>query len=50
MITSAGNPDTLKAGQDKFTNAIIGLLIIIFSVLLLQFIGTDILNLPDFGR
>lgn len=45
MITSAGNPETLKAGQDKLTNAIIGILIIVFSVLLLKIIGVDILGI-----
>lgn len=48
MITSAGNADQLKAGREQFTSAIIGLLFIIFSVLLLQIIGVDILNLPGF--
>lgn len=50
MITSAGNPDTLHAGRDRFTSAIIGLLFIIFSVLLLQIIGFDILRLPGFDK
>lgn len=50
MITSAGNPDTLKAGQDRLQSAIIGLLFIIFAVLLLQIIGVDILKLPGFGK
>jgi|SRR3989344_3777183 len=49
MITSAGNPDALKAGQGRFTAAIIGLLFVIFSVLLLQIIGVDILDIPGFG-
>ncbi len=48
MITSAGNPDTLKKGQERFRDAIIGLLFIIFSVLLLQIIGVDILGIPGF--
>lgn len=50
MITSAGNAETLKKGQQQFTSAIIGLLFIIFSILLLQVIGVDILNLPGFNR
>ncbi len=50
MITSAGNADSLKGGRDQFTAAIVGLLFITFSVLLLQFIGVDILNLPGFTR
>lgn len=48
MITSAGNPDSLKEGQEMFTNAIIGLLFIIFSTLLLKIIGVDILGLGKF--
>lgn len=50
MLTSAGNPETLATGKDRFTSAIIGLLVVIFAVLLLQIIGFDILRLPDFGR
>lgn len=50
MMTSAGNPDTLKAGQDRLTSAVIGLLFVIFATLLLQIIGIDILKLPGFGR
>ncbi|MBI3485851.1 hypothetical protein HY025_02795 [Candidatus Daviesbacteria bacterium] len=50
IITSAGNPERLKQSQEQFTSAIIGLLFIIFSVLLLQIIGVDILNIPGFGR
>lgn len=48
LITSAGNPDTVKAGHDKIINAVIGLLFIIFSVLLLQIIGQSILKIPGF--
>lgn len=50
MITAEGNPETLKNARDKFYSAIIGLLLIIFSVLLMQVIGVDILGLPGFGR
>lgn len=48
MLTSAGNPDTLSAGKERFTSAIIGLLLVIFSILLLQIIGVDILGIPGF--
>lgn len=48
MLTSAGNPETLKAGQDRLTSAVIGLLFVIFSILLLQIIGVGILNIPGF--
>ena len=45
MLTSAGNPETLQAGKDRLTSAVIGLLFIIFAVLLLQIIGVDILGI-----
>lgn len=50
MITAEGNPESLKNARDKFYSAIIGLLLIVFSVLLMQVIGVDILNLPGFTR
>lgn len=50
MITADGNPDTIQRGKDQFTAAFLGLLFIIFSVLLLQVIGVDILGLPGFGK
>lgn len=48
MLTSAGNPETLHAGRERLTSAIIGLLIVIFAILLLQTIGVGILKLPGF--
>lgn len=45
MITSRGNPQSLQAGRERFTSALIGLLFIIFSVLILQIIGTDVLGI-----
>lgn len=48
MITSAGNPEVLKNGQERFYDAIIGFLFITFSILLLRIIGADILNIPGF--
>lgn len=48
MLTSAGNPEILNAGRQRLTNAIIGLLFIIFAILLLQIIGAGILNIPGF--
>lgn len=48
MLTSAGNPETLNAGKERLTSAVIGLLFVIFAVLLLQIIGAGILNIPGF--
>ncbi len=45
IMTSSGNPDKIKAGQELITSAITGLLLIIFSVFLLGFIGRDILGI-----
>lgn len=49
MLTSAGNPETLNAGKDRLTSAVIGLLLVIFAILLLQIIGVGILKIPGFG-
>lgn len=48
MVTSAGNPDILNTGRERFTNAVIGLLLVIFAILLMQIIGFGILRIPGF--
>ncbi len=47
--TSQGNPKRTEEARELVTSAIIGLLFIIFSVVILQFIGVSILRLPEFG-
>ena len=49
IMTSQGDPTRLKAGQELLTSAISGLIMLIFSVFILKFIGIDILGLDDFG-
>jgi uncharacterized membrane protein HdeD (DUF308 family) len=46
IITSLGDPNKLNAGKELIWSAIAGLLMIIFSVVLLQFIGVQVLKLP----
>lgn len=45
VMTSQGMPDRLKAGQELLTSAISGLIMLIFAVFILKFIGVDILGL-----
>lgn len=48
ITTSAGDPQKLQAGRELLTAAIAGLMILIFSVFLLEIIGVRILRLPGF--
>jgi hypothetical protein len=48
IMTSAGNPEQLTAGRELITSAIIGLILILFSIFLLQFIGVNIIGIPGF--
>lgn len=45
LMFSQGNPEKVQEAKDELTSAIVGLLFIIFSFVLLQFITNDILNL-----
>ena len=45
IMTSQGNPERLKAGQELLTSAISGLLLLIFSVFILNLIGVNILGI-----
>jgi hypothetical protein len=49
IMSAAGNPERLKAGQELMTSAISGLVLLIFSIFVLKFIGIDILGLGAFG-
>lgn len=46
MITSAGNPEKVKAGRETITSALAGLIFAIFSLFILRVIGIDILQIP----
>ncbi len=49
VIMSQGNPEAMSEGRDLITSAIAGLMLIIFSVFILRFIGVNILGLPGFS-
>lgn len=49
FTTSQGDPKKTNEAKELMTSAVIGLLFIIFSVTILQFIGVSILQIPGFG-
>ena len=46
FIFSVGNPENVQQGREIITAAIIGLIVVVFSVFLLRLIGISILGLP----
>ncbi len=50
LSVSQGDPNKTKEAKEMITSAIIGLLFVIFSVTILQFIGVSILHIPGFGE
>lgn len=46
IVTSSGNPERLKAGQQLLISAISGIILLVFSVFILKTIGVDILGIP----
>lgn len=46
ILTSSGNPEKLEGAKQLLTSAIIGLFFIVFSVVILQIIGVNILGNP----
>lgn len=50
IITSSGDPNKLNMGKEMVFYSVIGLLLIIFSVVILKIIGVDILGIPGFKQ
>lgn len=49
LSTSQGDPKRMGEAKELVSSAVMGLLFIIFSVTILQFIGVTILHIPGFG-
>lgn len=49
LMISQGNAEKVKEAQDRLTSAAVGLLFLIFSLVVLEVIGVDILHIPGFG-
>lgn len=48
MMTSQGNPEKIQEARERITSAIIGFVFLVFSLVILEIIGVDILRIPDF--
>lgn len=48
LATSAGEPKKIQEAQEMISAAVIGLLFVIFSAIILRFIGVSILHIPGF--
>ena len=46
ITTSRGDPTRLKAGQELLTSAISGVILLVFSIVILRIVGVGILGLP----
>jgi len=50
LLTSQGDPERINLGKKIIFYAISGLLIIVFAVFILQFLGLNLLGIPEFGK
>lgn len=49
LTTSSGDPKRVQEGQEMVSSAVMGLFFVIFSIIILRFIGVSILQIPGFG-
>lgn len=49
VLTSSGDPEQIASGKSLIASSIIAVLLIIFSVFILRFIGVELLKIPEFG-
>lgn len=50
FATSAGQPKQIQEAQETISAAVIGLLFVIFSIIILKFIGVSLLHIPGFAN
>src|SRR3972149_1820016 len=50
LITSGGDKEKIAGARETITSAVVGLLFIIFSIVILEIIGVDILKIPGLTR
>jgi small-conductance mechanosensitive channel len=50
VLTSSGDPEKISQGKSLIASSIIALIVIVFSVFILQFIGVSLLKIPGFGE
>lgn len=50
IMMSQGEAEKVKGARETITSAIVGLLFIIFSLVILQIIGVDLLHIPGLSR
>jgi hypothetical protein len=48
LILIRGNPEKMQGVKDSLTSAVVGLLFIIFSLVILEVVGVEILKIPGF--
>lgn len=48
ISSSTGDPQRLQTGQQMITSAVVGILLIVFSVIIMNIIGVQILAIPGF--
>lgn len=48
MMTSRGDQEKIKVARERITSAVVGFLFLIFSLVILEVIGVDILRIPGF--
>lgn len=50
LMTSQGNPEKVKEARERLTSVFVGLLFLVLSIVILEVIGVDLLNLPGLSK